>query len=120
MSKLLLVDGHNVIHKAWNGIPEKLLPDGRPVHGVIGFVSIVTKLIKITEPTHVLVVFDPEEKPSRAAFYPEYKQGSLDHYEGKPLRENLFSQLAGIIIALDSLLIKYVIQPGYEADDMIA
>ncbi|OGO21563.1 MAG: hypothetical protein A2144_06770 [Chloroflexi bacterium RBG_16_50_9] len=119
MSKLLLVDGHNVIHKAWNGIPEKLLPDGRPVHGVIGFVSIVTKLIKLTEPTHVLVVFDPEEKPSRATLYPPYKDNRHD-YGGKPLRENPFSQLAGIIVALDSLRIKYVVQPGCEADDMIA
>ena len=119
MSKLLLVDGHNVIHKAWNGIPEKLLPDGRPIHGVIGFVSIVTKLIKITEPSHVLVVFDPEEKPSRAAQYPAYKQ-NRDSFDGKPPRENPFSQLPDIKKALDCLHIKYVEQPGYEADDMIA
>src|SRR3990172_427777 len=101
MSKLLLVDGHNVMHKAWNGIPEKLLPDGRPVHGVIGFVSIVTKLIKLTEPTHVLVVFDPEEKPSRAALYPPYKQNRDKDFSGVPDRENPFTQLDGIKRALD-------------------
>lgn len=119
MSKLLLVDGHNVLHKAWNGIPEILLPDGRPVHGVLGFISVVTKLIMKTEPTHVLVVFDPEEKPSRAALYPAYKQ-DRPGYEGKPPRENPFSQLPDIKKALDYLHIKYVEQPGYEADDMIA
>lgn len=119
MNELLLIDGHNLIHKAFYGVPEKLLPDGRPVHGVIGFISLLKKIANLTEPTHILVVFDPEEKPSRATLYTPYKRNRHD-YDGKPLRENPFSQLAGILQALDSLKIKHVEQPGYEADDMIA
>ena len=119
MSKLLLVDGHNLLFKAFYGIPEKLLSDGRPVHGIIGFVSIITKIINLTKPTHVLVVFDPEEKPSRATLYPPYKQ-NRHGYSGKPDRENPFSQLGDIKKALDCLRIKYVEESGYEADDMIA
>jgi DNA polymerase-1 len=119
MKKLLLVDGHNLLFKAFYGIPERLLSNGRPIHGVIGFISILTKIIDSTEPTHVLVVFDPEEQPSRTTRYSPYKQNRHD-YGGKPDRENPFSQLAYIKRALDSLLVKWVEQPGCEADDMIA
>lgn len=119
MNKLLLIDGHNLLFKAFYGVPEKLLSDGRPVQGVIGFIGIMTKVIREAEPTHILVVFDPEEKPSRAELYVRYKQNRLD-FSNKPDRENPFSQLIDIKRAIDSLGIKYVEQPGYEADDMIA
>ncbi|MBI2851398.1 MAG: 5'-3' exonuclease [Chloroflexi bacterium] len=119
MNRLLLVDGHNLLFKAFYGVPEKLLPDGRPIHGVIGFVSMMNKIINLTEPSHVLTVFDPEEKPSRATLYQPYKQNRHDYGE-MPDRENPFSQLAGIKKALDCLHIKYIEQTGHEADDMIA
>ena len=119
MSKLLLVDGHNLLFKAFYGIPEKLLPNGRPIQGITGFIGILTKIIKLIEPTHILVVFDPDEKPSRADLFAPYKQNRQD-FSGKADRENPFSQLDDIKRGLDSLQVKYIEQPGYEADDMIA
>jgi len=120
MNKILLIDGHNLLCKAFFGIPEKILPNGKPVHGVIGFIAILVKIIKLMKPTHVLVVFDPEEVPSRTALYPQYKANRQEDFNRKDDRENPFTQLAGIITALDNLDIRYIIQPGYEADDMIA
>jgi len=120
VNKLLLVDGHNLLFKAFYGVPEKLLPNGKPIQGVIGFIAIVAKIMKVIEPTHVLVVFDPEEKPSRADLYPQYKANRQEDFGSKVGRENPFTQLADIMTALDNLHIKHVEQPGYEADDMIA
>jgi DNA polymerase I len=120
MNKILLIDGHNLLCKAFFGIPEKLLPNGKPVQGVIGFIAILVKIIKLIKPTHVLVVFDPEEKPSRTALYPKYKANSQEEFSKKDDRENPFTQLADIITALENLNIRYIIPPGYEADDMIA
>jgi len=119
MNKLLLVDGCNLLFKAFFGIPEKLLPNGKPIHGVIGFIAIMAKIVKAVKPTHVLVVFDPEEKSPRTDLYAQYKQNRED-FSSKIDRENPFTQLADIKTALESLNIKYVEQPGYEADDMIA
>ena len=119
MNKLLLIDGCNLLFKAFFGVPEKLLPDGSPIQGAIGFIAIVAKIMKVIEPTHVLVVFDPEEKSSRTDLYPQYKQNRED-FGSKVDRENPFTQLADINTALDSLSIKHIEQPGYEADDMIA
>ena len=92
MNKLLLVDGHNLLFQSFYGIPEKLLADGRPVQGVIGFIGILNKIIKSIEPTHILVVFDPEEKPSRADLFAPYKQNRQD-FSCVADRDNPFSQL---------------------------
>ena len=119
MNRLLLIDGHNLLCKAFYGIPEKLRPDGTSVHGVIGFIGMLLKISKSIDPTHILVVFDPEEQPSRVEQYAEYKQNRRD-FSDTPARENPFSQLVDILKALDRLSITHVMQPGYEADDMIA
>ena len=119
MNKLLLIDGLNLLFKAFYGVPEKLLSGERPVQGVIGFIGILNKIIKVVEATHILVVFDPEERPSRTESYPRYKQNRMD-YGGMADRENPFTQLVDIKTALERLQIKYVEQPGYEADDVIA
>lgn len=119
MNKLLLIDGHNLLFKAFYGLPEKVLADGRPVHAVVGFIGILVKIIREIEPTHILVVFDPDEVPSRTELYTRYKQNRED-FSDKPDRENPFSQLSDIKRALRSLGIKYIEQPGNEADDVIA
>jgi DNA polymerase-1 len=119
LNRLLLFDGHNLLCQAFYGIPERLLPDGRPIQGVVGFLGIMIKVIKTVEPTHILVVFDPEETAARTLLYENYK-GNRRDLSNAPARENPFSQLAGIKIALEKLDIKYLEQPGHEADDMIA
>jgi DNA polymerase-1 len=119
MNKLLLFDGHNLLCKAFYGLPERLLANGRPIQGVVGFLGIMIKIINNIQPTHLLVVFDPEETPARALLYENYK-GNRRDFSDAPERENPFSQLAGIKTALEKLGIKYLEQPGHEADDMIA
>ena len=119
MHKLLLIDGHNLLFKAFFGVPEQLLSNGFPVQGITGFIGMTVKIIRYVNPTHVLVVFDPEETPSRTEAYPQYKSNRKD-YGGLPDNENPFSQLAGIKKALEKIGIKHCEQPGFEADDLIA
>jgi DNA polymerase I len=119
MQRLLLIDGHNLVCKAFFGLPEKLNAQGFPVHGVIGFMGMAVKIIRRVRPTHLLVVFDPEETPTRKAEYPDYKANRKD-YSALPFRENPFTQLAGIKKGLEAVGIKYCEQSGFEADDIIA
>ena len=119
MNRLLLIDGHNLLCRAFFGLPEKLSNEGKPVHGVIGFMSMTVNIIRKTTPTHILVVFDPEETPARKESYPEYKSNRID-YSQVPERENPFTQLAGIKKGLDAIGIKFCEHSGFEADDVIA
>ena len=119
MHRLLLIDGHNLLFKAFFGMPERIKADGQSVHGVVGFISILVKVIRRTTPTHVLVVFDPEETPSRTENFPDYKANRKDYNLG-PERENPFTQLEGIKKGLDAIGVKFCEHSGHEADDLIA
>lgn len=119
MNRLLLIDGHNLLFKAFFGMPERIHTNGKSIHGVVGFISMTVNIIRKTTPTHVLVVFDPEETPSRKESYPEYKQGRPD-YSQMSERENPFTQLEGIKKGLEAIGIKHCEQCGFEADDLIA
>jgi DNA polymerase I len=119
MNRLLLIDGHNLLFKAFFGIPEKLNAEGKCVHGVFGFISMTVNIIRKTTPTHVLVVFDPEETPSRTETYAPYKSNRKD-YSSLPDNENPFTQLKSIKKGLDAIGIKFCEQSGAEADDLIA
>jgi DNA polymerase I len=119
MDKLLLVDGHNLLCQAFFGIPERLLDDGRPVHGVIGFFGILKRIIGQVKPSHLLIVFDPEEKSPRTLQYDNYKANRRD-FSRMPARQNPFSQLVYICKALDHMATKYIEAVDCEADDLIA
>jgi DNA polymerase-1 len=119
VNRLLLVDSHNLLFKAFYGVPERLLADGTPIHGFLGFIGMLKKIIGHVEPSHLLVVFDPEGAHSRRQLCPQYKANRHD-YSGMPDRENPFSQLGRITHALDRLGVRWLEETGCEADDVIA
>ena len=119
MEKLLLVDGHNLLFKAFFGIPERLLPDGRPVQGAIGFIGILKRIIKQVQPTHLMVIFDSEGRPSRTLRFADYKANRRD-FSGVSVRKNPFTQLVFIAKILCMTGIKHVEATDSEADDLIA
>jgi len=116
---ILLVDGHNLLFKAFYGIPARISAKGIPIHGIIGFIGILKKIITQIQPTHLLVVFDSEDNLSRKQDFKDYK-ANRKSFQDLPADKNPFSQLAGIKTALSHLLLVYVEPPGYEADDIIA
>lgn len=57
MSKLLVIDGHAVIHRAYHSIP-KLTSNGQPVNGIYGFYSMLLSAISQLKPKYVIVCLD--------------------------------------------------------------
>ena len=116
---LLLVDGNNLLFRAFFGFPERLRADGKPIQGVIGFSHMLSKMVRIAKATHTLVAFDPVERHTRRDLLEDYKQ-NRPSYRNKPDRENPFSQFDDILATLTHLAIPHIQQSGYEADDVIA
>ena len=59
MDRLLLVDGHNLLFQMFYGMPARIVNGaGKPIQGTLGFVGALLKMIRLTEPTHVAVIFD--------------------------------------------------------------
>lgn len=120
MDKLLIVDGHNLLFQMFYGMPSRIVSkDGKPIQGIIGFIGALLKIIKITTPSHVVVLFDGEHENLRASLNPEYKKNRTD-YSRVEENDNPFSQLPLIFKALEALNIVYFEENEYEVDDIIA
>ncbi|MBP3656317.1 MAG: 5'-3' exonuclease [Clostridia bacterium] len=119
-ARLLLVDGSNLLFQMFFGMPARITnARGDAIHGVLGFTGALLKIIRMTQPTHVLAVFDSEDPGERRALDPDYKANRPD-YSAVPEEENPFSQISGVYAALDCLGIRHAEARGCEADDLIA
>ncbi|MCL2527047.1 MAG: flap endonuclease [Defluviitaleaceae bacterium] len=120
MKNLLIVDGHNLLFQMFYGMPSRITnKEGKAIHGVMGFVGALIKIIKMTDAAHIIVVFDGEQENERVNLSPDYKANRVD-YSAIPDDENPFSQLCDIYAALDFMKIRYVEATDFEADDVIA
>ncbi len=120
MKKLLIIDGSNLLFQMFYGMPARIVsPAGKPIHGVVGFVGALLKILRMTRPTHAAVIFDGEHGNERNILDSDYKAQRPDFSE-MPEEETPFSQLDGIYAALDRLGLRHTETEGYEADDIIA
>ncbi|MCH5270769.1 MAG: flap endonuclease [Lachnospiraceae bacterium] len=120
MKRLLLVDGSNLLFQMFFGMPARIVNEqGKAIHGTLGFVGALLKIIRRIEPTHMVVMFDGEHENSRSVLDSGYKANRVDYSE-IPEEESPFSQLPDIYAALDYLQIQYAETTTCETDDWIA
>ena len=120
MNRMLIIDGHNLLFQMFFGMPTKIIgAQGVAIHGVIGFIGALNKMIDAYNPTHLLVLFDGETKNPRKDILEEYKANRPDWSEVSE-DENPFTQLPYIYEALDYMGIKHSETTSCETDDVIA
>lgn len=114
MKKLLLVDGHSLIHRAFHAYPATLATaTGEPTNAVYGFTNILLNSINSLKPTHVAVTFDLPAPTFRETMFVGYKQSRL-----KP-DDDLIAQIPRVRQVVEALNIPIFAVAGYEADDVI-
>lgn len=113
MKKLVLIDGHSILNRAFYGVPELTNSSGIHTNAVYGFLNIMFKIIDEEQPDNLVVAFDVKQPTFRHIMYKEYK-GTR-----KPMPMELREQVPLIKEVLQSMDIKIVELPGYEADDII-
>ena len=120
MKRLLIVDGMNLHFQMFFGMPRKIYNEnGIGIWGVIGFVGALNKLINLTEPTHVAIIFDGEGHNPRCDILEEYKANRPDYSEMGE-EENPFIQLPLVYQAIEAMGISFSEVHGCECDDVIA
>lgn len=112
MSKLLIVDGHAVIHRAYHSIPP-LDVNGQPVNALYGFYSMLLSAISQINPKYLIVCLDSPGPTFRQSEFVGYraKRKTPDH--------DLISQLPLLAETLEQSKIHTFAMGGYEADDLI-
>lgn len=112
-NKLLLIDGHSILSRAFYGIPELTNSQGLHTNAVYGFLNILFKVLDSEKADHLAVAFDLHEPTFRHKMFPAYK-GTR-----KPMPEELREQVPLIQEVLKSMNIPLLMMPGYEADDLL-
>src|SRR5260370_349608 len=112
--KLMIVDGHAMIHRAFHAVPEDLATSkGEVVNATFGFTSILIKELADIKPEYVAVAFDRPRPTFRHVEYPAYKA------QRPSLPDIMRPQFGRIREIVESLGIPIKEKDGYEADDVI-
>ena len=113
MSKLLLIDGHSIINRAFYGVPELSNSSGLHVNAIYGFLNIMFKFIDDESPDYITVAFDTSAPTFRHKEYSDYK-GTR-----KPMPEELREQVPVVKDVLKAMGVNIIMQEGIEADDIL-
>ena len=111
--KVVLIDGHSIINRAFYGVPELTNSAGLHTNGIYGFLNIMFKILEEEKPDYLCVAFDVKAKTFRHEMFEAYK-GTR-----KPMPEELREQVPVLQEVLKAMQITIVTQAGYEADDLL-
>ncbi len=111
--KILLIDGHSILNRAFYGLPDLTNSDGKHTGAVYGFLNILFRILEEEKPDYLTVAFDLHEPTFRHKMYEAYK-GTR-----KPMPSELREQVPLIREVLTSMGVKTVSMAGYEADDLL-
>ena len=111
--KLVLVDGHSILNRAFYGMPDLTNAAGLHTGAVFGFLNILFKILDEEKADYLTVAFDVHAPTFRHEVYKEYK-GTR-----KPMPEELREQVPLIKTVLRSMGIQIREQAGLEADDIL-
>ena len=111
--KLLLIDGHSILSRAFYGVPFLNNKEGIPTNGIYGFLNILFKEIELEETEHVAVAFDLPMPTFRHKLFPEYK-GTR-----KGMPEELKEQVPLLQELLRKMNMPLLMKEGFEADDIL-
>ena len=113
MEKIVLIDGHSILNRAYYGVPDLTNSDGLHTNAVYGFLNIMFKILDEEKPDYFAVAFDLKAPTFRHKMYEQYK-GTR-----KPMQEELRQQVPVIKEMLEAMQVPLMMLEGYEADDLL-
>lgn len=111
--KLVLLDSHALIHRAYHALPPMSTRDGTPTNAVFGFATMLLKVLQTLKPTHVVAAFDEKGPTFRHEEYEDYKAGRSE------ADDDLVEQFPIVRQLLQAFNIPVISKKRFEADDII-
>ena len=88
--KILLIDGHSILNRAFYGLPDLTNAEGRHTGAVYGFLNIMFRIMEEEKPEYLTVAFDLSAPTFRHKRYEAYKgtrkpfcHGNQHHVPGR-------------------------------------
>lgn len=114
MKKLILIDGHALVHRAFHALPQNMTSSsGVLTNAVYGFTAVLIKVIKDMKPDYIVATFDLAGPTFRHEEFADYKA----HREKAP--DGLHEQVPRVKEVLTAFGIPIFEKAGFEADDVI-
>lgn len=111
--KILLIDGHSILNRAFYGLPDLTNSEGKHTGAVYGFLNMLFKVLEEEKPDYLTVAFDLHA--------PTFRHKLYDGYKGtrKAMPEELREQVPLMKEMLGAMGVNMVTLEGYEADDLL-
>lgn len=113
MKRIVLLDTHALIHRAYHALPDFRASDGTPTGALYGLSNMIASIIRDLKPDYIFACYDLPGKTFRHEAYTEYK-GTR-----KAGDDDLITQLISSREIINALNIPIIDAVGYEADDVI-
>lgn len=113
MKRLMIIDGHSIMNRAFYGNPDFITKTGQHTGAVYGFINMLLKIRQDLSPDYVVCAFDRMAPTFRHLEYEEYKAGR------KRMPDELAQQFPVIREVLKHMAVDILEIDGFEADDVI-
>ncbi len=111
--KLVLLDTHAIIHRAYHALPEFMNSRGEPTGAIYGLATMLFKIISELKPDYIVACYDLPKKTFRHIAYSDYKAGRAK------TEDALVAQLIRSREFFKALSIPMYEAEGFEADDLL-
>ena len=111
--RLILLDSHAIIHRAYHALPEFMNSRGEPTGAIYGLATMIFKIITDLKPDYIVACFDLPKKTFRHEAYENYKAGRVKADEA------LVAQLIRSRDFFKAFSIPMYECEGFEADDLL-
>jgi len=114
MPKLIIIDGHSLLYRAFFAVPPLSTRDGTPTNAVYGFLRMLLKLWREERPDYLVIAFDAPTPTFRHQQFADYKAQRAKAPDAFRPQVGLLRQI------LKTVGIAFWELDGYEADDLMA
>lgn len=111
--RLVLLDSHAILHRAYHALPEFSSKKGEPTGALYGLVAMLLKIIEDVKPDYIVACFDLPGPTYRHEAYKNYKA------QRKETESDLSAQIDRSRDIFKAFNIPLYEKPGFEADDML-
>jgi len=111
--RLVLLDGSSSLYRAFFALPPLSNSKGTPTHAILGFTSMLLKLLREEEPDALAVAFDGPGPTTRHREFAEYKA------QRPAMPEAMAQQIPYVHRVLEAMRVPILMIPAEEADDIL-
>jgi len=113
MKRLVLLDAHAILHRAYHALPDFSNAKGEPTGALYGLSTMILKIIGDLKPDYLVACYDVKGATHRHEAYKEYKA------QRKKAEDDLIAQMKSSREIFSAFNIPIYDREGFEADDIL-